>query len=98
MKNIENLREVDNTAKDDRVLVMKPKEGESVKSTGGQFQGGNQLHAVFEGHTCLWYLKFEKGALPGALKDKRYTSFKKAVQAAENYFGRRGLEIVKIEE
>lgn len=103
MKNIEQLRDLDNNAKDDRIISLAPKKGEKVKTSSGMidsnlFTGENQLHAVFEGHTCLWYLKYTNGALPEPLRDKRYTSFKKAVEAAENYYSRRGLEITKIEE
>lgn len=103
MKNIEQLKDIDNNAKDDRIIHMAVKEGEKIKGPTGLvdnrlFTGGNKLHAIFEGHTCLWYLKYDNGALPEPLRDKRYTSFKKAVEAAEIYFGKRGLEITKIEE
>ena len=103
MNNIESLKTVDKNAKDDRIIHMQKKEGEKIRGATGLVDnrlmtGDNKLHAVFEGHTCLWYLKYEKGGMPEPLRDKRYTSFRKAVDAAELYFGKRGLEITKIEE
>lgn len=103
MRNIEAMRPMDKNAKDDRVITLQKKKGEHTKTNTGMvdnrlFTGENKLHAVFEGPTCLWYLKYEQGALPEPLKDKRFTSFRKAVDAAEHYFGKRGIEITKIEE
>lgn len=102
MRNIElTSKAKDKMASDDRVLVLKAKEeGKGPKGLVDNtlLTGGNKLHAIFEGHTCLWYLKYENGALPEPLRDKRFTSFKKAKEAAEIYFNKRNLQITKVED
>lgn len=88
----------------DRVLVLKPMEGKDAKSSGGiidpnLFKDGetsNRLHAVMDGETCLWTLKYERGALPPVLRDQTFTSFKNAKKYAEEYFKQRNVAITEV--
>lgn len=92
---LENKR--DKNLNDDRILVLEPIDGETVKSSMGLvdprlFTGGNRLHAIKDPRRALWFMKYDAGSVPPALK-QRFTSFGKLYNAAETYFKRRGLRI-----
>ena len=87
---------------DDRVLVLSVKDGEKAKNSTGLvdprlFKGENKLHAVMDNETCHWFMKYEMGGVPEALKG-RYTSFPKLMEAAKYYFDGRGVEIKEVVE
>lgn len=90
----------------DRVLMLELIDGKKpVSSTGlvdpRLFKDGedaNRLHAVMDQETCLWSFKYEKGAVPPALKDMKFTGFKKAKQFAEDYFLKRNIKITEIKD
>lgn len=86
----------------DRVLVLKPKAGEEVKSSKGMvdprlFNGENKLHAIMDGQNLLWSFKYEFGGLPEPLKQS-FTNFTLALDHAKKYFESRGIEIVEIQD
>lgn len=89
-----------NVRNTDRILILKPKEGEKVLSSTGLtdprlFSGENKLHALKDLKSNLWSFKYEMGGLPESLKQK-YTTFDRALQAAKNYFLRRNVDIVDV--
>lgn len=86
----------------DRVLVLQVEEGKKPLTSMGVpdprlFNGENKLHAIMDNRTSLWYLKYDMGVLPGALKQK-FTSFSKLYKYVSDYYGRRGLKIVEVIE
>jgi hypothetical protein len=87
----------------DRILVLKPLEGKSTLSSTGLvdrrlFTGEiNNLHAVMDKQTSLWTLKYERGEVPNAFKQK-FTSFSRLFSFAEDYFKKRNLEIKEIKD
>ena len=87
--------------KTDRILVLKLMEGkEPVSSTGiidpRLFKGENNLHAIMDEETCLWYMRYDKGVVPPALKSSSFTSFSKLYKYAKEYFAKRNIEIVEV--
>lgn len=85
---------------DDRILVLKPIEGQLVKNTIGLtdtrlFKGGNTLHAIRDPLSNLWYLKYQSGIIPEALK-QRFTKFSELVKFTEGYYNKRGLKIEEV--
>lgn len=83
----------------DIILKLKKREGNSMGSTGlidnRLFTGGNSLHAIMDKQTCLWHFRYDSGILPVTLQTQ-YTSYRKAIEAATDYFNRRNVEIVDI--
>lgn len=90
----------------DRVLMLELIDGKKPMSSTGLvdprlFKDGeeaNRLHAVMDQETCLWSFKYEKGAVPPALKDMKFTGFKKAKQFAEDYFLKRNIKITEVKD
>jgi hypothetical protein len=87
----------------DRVFKFKIMEGKTATNSSTGIidptlfkEDGNKLHALMDGETCLWYFKYERGALPPALRDQTFTSFSKLKQYAEDYFRTRNVEITEI--
>jgi hypothetical protein len=91
-----------NTYAADRVFNLKLIDGKTAVGSTGQLDptlfkdGGNKLHGLMDGETCLWYFKYEKGALPPALRDQTFTSFSKLQKYAEDYFRTRNVEISEV--
>lgn len=85
----------------DRVLEVKAIDGKPLNSSGmldkRLFDGTNKLHGKMEPETCLWYLEYENGPLPEALK-ARFTNFRLLKEHAERYFQGRNVEIVKVQD
>ena len=84
----------------DRVIVLKAKEGATVVSSGltpdhRLFTGENKLHVVMDEQTSLWSMHYEQGAIPAALKGN-FTSFRKAYEFARAYYERRNVEIIEV--
>lgn len=86
--------------KDDRVIELGQtpgKEALTSKSMAdpGLLKGTNQLHAVMNPSFGYWTLRYERGDVPLPLKSK-FTSFQLAKEAAERYFGNKGLEVIRV--
>ena len=84
----------------ERTLVLKPIDGKNVLSSSGLvdnrlFKGGNSLKAVMNPIDCLWRFKYETGIIPESLRQK-FTSFAALLKFGQQYFERRGLQIVEI--
>jgi hypothetical protein len=87
---------------DDRILVLKIKEGEKAVSSTGLidhrlFKGGNTLHAMRDPNTSLWYLRYNDGVLPQPLK-QQFTSIHKLLNHVKSYFSNRNIEITEIKD
>lgn len=86
----------------DRVFVLRPMEGESQRKASGTvdkrlFTGSNRLHAIRDGQTSLWSLKYDAGILPEPLKQS-FTTFQKVRDFVANYFERRGVQVTEVLE
>lgn len=93
----------DHNRKTDRILMLRPKEGEKALSTTGLldgrlFRGENNLRAVMDPITCLWSFKQDHGNLPGALRNTSFTSFAKLLAYVTPYFKKRNVEIVEVKD
>lgn len=92
MKNIENKS-------NDRILELSVPEGQSARSTQGLLDNRilkgtvNRLHAVQE--SGLWYLKYDAGNVPPALK-QRYTNFNVLMKHVTTYFKRRNIDVKEV--
>lgn len=90
----------------DRILVLEPIDGKKALSSTGlvdprlfkEGEDGNKLHAVMDMETCLWSLKYEKGAVPPVLKDQRFTGFKALKKYTEDYFAKRNIRITEVKD
>lgn len=85
-------------AKTDRVLSLRGIDGKPSLSSMGAldnrlFTGENKLHAIKDPQTCMWYFKYDMGALPPALKNQRFTSFNALIKYAGDYFRKRNIEL-----
>jgi hypothetical protein len=84
----------------DRILVLKPKEGGAKEKAGGQtnnrlFRGSNNIHAIMNPKTCLWYLRYDDGMLQAPLK-QRFVSFEDAYKFTKNFFAKRNVDIAEV--
>lgn len=86
---------------DDRIFVLRPKEGGSKATIGivdhRLFKGENNLHAIRDPETALWYMRYDKGTLPPVLKGQ-FTNFKDLYKLAETYFKSRNVEIIEVQD
>jgi len=86
----------------DRILVLKPIDGKKPLNTSGVadprlFNGENKLHAVMDEQSCLWKLKYDMGIVPEAMKGT-FTGFKALKKFADEYYGRRNIQIVEVKD
>lgn len=93
----EKIRQVANK-KDDRILLLKVVDNKKPLSSIGNvdpqlFSGENKLHAVQ--NSGLWSLRYEKGAVPMALK-QQFTGFNTLLKYAQQYFKTRNVEIKEV--
>lgn len=84
----------------DRVLVLKTMDGKSPKDSRGivdsrLFTGENKIHGVYDERTGLWNLRYETGALPGAMQQK-FQTFTELEDFARKYFKTRNVEIIEV--
>lgn len=77
----------------DRILVLEPTEGFDEKNA----KSLTNVHVIMEPSTCFWYFKYDKGDVPGALKQK-FTTFNLAKSHAENYYKKRGIKVTRVED
>lgn len=88
---------------DDRILVIRPKEGLKTLSSTGLVdhrlfkEDGNRLHAKLEKFTSLWYVDYENGQVPPALQ-QRWTSFNKLMTFTKDYFNNRNIDIIEVQD
>jgi len=87
---------------DDRIIVLKPKEGMDVLNTSGivdkrLFSGENQLHAIKDPETCFWSLRYDAGTLSEPLKGS-WNSFNKLINHVTDYFSRRNIEVIEVKD
>lgn len=80
-----------------RILVLE--QTDPKKSTGlfdpQVFKGGNSLSAVTDPKTAMWYLKMERGLVPGPLRSK-YTSLNALLNHARDYFAVKSIIIKEV--
>jgi hypothetical protein len=86
----------------DRILVLRPMEGKTVKDTQGRVDGRlftneNNLHAVMDPQYGHWYFKYDSGTLPEPMQ-QRFTSFSKLHDYAVQYFGRRNVMVADVKD
>lgn len=86
----------------DRIISLTPMEGHSVTSDKGLidrrlFTGENRLHACMADDGCLWYLKYDSGILPGALR-QQFTGFNKLMTFTTEYFKKRNVIAKEVTE
>lgn len=84
----------------DRVLVLERMPGQNTKNTLGitdnrLFTGDNKLHARFDPEYSMWYMQFESGLLPPAFK-QRFTTFRKLLDFATDYYKKRNILIKEV--
>ena len=84
----------------DRILVLQVMEGKKALGSGGivdtrLFTGENKLHGVYDERTGLWNMKYELGAIPGALQQK-FPTFDELRAFAEKYYATRNVEVTRI--
>ncbi len=88
------------TRSDDRIFVFEAIDGTLPKNSFGLtdpalITGDNELHAVKDHETCLWYFKQNRGYVPERLKCM-FTSFGAAKKHAEMYYSSRNIKIVEV--
>lgn len=89
----------------DRILELKILDGKKPKDSLGMtdprlLQDGtdkNRVHIVMDLHTCLWTIRYEKGAIPQPLQGQ-FTGFKQARDHCERYFLNRNIKITDVKD
>lgn len=86
----------------DRVIVLKTMEGKDPLTSAGLvdkrlFNGENNLHAIFDIRSGMWYLRYDNGVLPGAL-DVKYTELGPLLDFTRQYFSKRNVEVVEVKD
>lgn len=81
----------------DRWFVISPLPGTKPKAGNSMvdprlLDSKNRLRAFQDSATCLWYLKYDNGALPEPLRDKSFTKFTTLQETVQNYFNKKGYE------
>lgn len=90
-----------NLASKDRVIKLEVIDDKLPKTSTGMvdaslFTGDNNLHARIDPQNMMWTLHYEKGAVPGALKEQKWTSFSKLYKDLELYFKNRNIKITEV--
>ena len=84
----------------ERILVLKVIDGEKPKTSTGTvdsrlFKGENNLRAIRDRQSNLWFFKYDVGGIPEQLKGT-WTKFEWAYKVAEDYFKARNIEIAEV--
>ena len=84
----------------DIILVLKVIDGKApLNSTGltdsRLFTGDNNLHAIMDKQTCLWYLQMDSGLLPKPLM-QRFTGLGLLMKFVVEYYKKRNIEIKEV--
>ena len=90
----------DKMRKTKRALVLKPIDGKVTKNTIGLldpriFTGEQNVYAVKDDQTNLWYIRYDRGIMPEPLQE-RFTSFEKCLRHAQQYFKKRNVQVDKV--
>lgn len=85
----------------DRIIKLEIIDDKLPKTSTGMvdrnlFTGENNIHARIDPQTMMWDLHYEKGAIPGALKEQKWTSFSKLYKDLELYFNNRNIKITEV--
>lgn len=85
----------------DRIIKLEVIDNKLPKTSTGMvdtslFTGGNNLHTRIDPQTMMWTVHYEKGAVPGGLKEQRWTSFAKLYKDLEMYFKDRNIKITEV--
>ncbi len=80
----------------DRVLKLTQRNPNSSPGLIGRevFKGANELHAMYNTDTGLWYFKLDRGDVPEALR-QHFTSFSHAFKHAKTYFEGKKIDIAE---
>lgn len=89
----------------DRILKLEIIDGKKPLNSMGivdprlfkEGDDGNRLHAIMDTETCLWSMKYDKGAVPPPLMCK-FTGFKALKKFADDYFYKRNIRITEIKD
>lgn len=85
----------------DIIIELQPREEGGRNSHGlidkRLFQGENKLHAIMDTQTTHWYLKYDNGILPEALK-QRFTGWTPLLKFITEYYNKRGIDIAAIKD
>lgn len=95
------MSNMSNLSSPDRVIKLEVKDDKLPKTSTGMvdaslFTGENNLHARIDPQTMMWTVHYEKGAVPGGLRDQRWTSFAKLYKDLELYFNNRNINITEV--
>lgn len=86
--------------KTDRTILLEridPKNKDNGMIDPKVFAGENNLHLVMDLVTGLWTFKYERGVVPGPLRD-RFASPKQALVFAEAYLKTKNIKIVEVQD
>lgn len=95
MSNMSNLSSPDRVIKLEVIDDKLPKSSTGMVDTG-LFTGDNNLHARIDPQTMMWTVHYEKGAVPGSLKEQKWTSFARLYKDLELYFKARNIKITEV--
>lgn len=95
------MSSMSNLSSPDRVIKLEVKDGTLPKSSTGMvdsslFTGDNKIHARIDPQTMMWTLHYEKGAIPGGLKEQKWTSFARLYKDLDLYFKDRNIKITEV--
>lgn len=90
-----------NLASADRVIKLEVIDDSLPKTSTGMvdtklFTGENNIHARINPQTMMWDIHYEKGAIPGGLKEQKWTSFSRLYKDLERYFRDRNIKITEV--
>lgn len=95
------MSNMSNLSSPDRVIKLEVMDDKLPKTSMGMvdaslFTGENNLHARIDPQNMMWTLHYERGAIPGGLKDQKWTSFSKLYKDLELYFNNRNIKITEV--
>lgn len=84
----------------DRVIVLEPMEDAKTLSASGEvdmrlFKGENNLHAIYDIQKGLWFLRYEKGIIPEAMK-QMFSEFQPLLDFVRVYFQKRNVRVTEV--
>lgn len=90
-----------NLRSDDRIIMVKPIAGKDSLDSKGLtdkrlWTGENKVHGIRDPYTGLWYIRYELGAPPPAVRDQNFTSFKSLLEYVKEYFSKRNIEVTEV--
>lgn len=84
----------------DRVFVLEPMEDAKTLSATGEvdmrlFKGENNLHAIYDVQKGLWFLRYDKGIIPGAMQ-QMFSEFQPLLDFVKQYFQKRNVRVAEV--